>query len=171
VTGYSIPNFICPAGPALTWYAVLATITAVALTVPSSAPAEDPGRIYVYAQRQTAARSWLPISCDGAVVAELKRGTLFAMNVPPGRHTLSTETGVPAFVDVHSGEESFVRLDWSFEVGRSAIPVLNTVRPDQARKEMRFLSYIRANKVHASLVPRTDPREPPPLRLKKRGEQ
>jgi hypothetical protein len=84
---------------------------------------------------------------------------------------LSTEAGVPAFVDVRSGEDFFVRLDWNSEVGRPAIPVLQTVPPDLARKEMRFLSYINANKVLASPVSKTDPREPPQLRFKRRGEQ
>jgi hypothetical protein len=95
----------------------------------------------------------------------------FAINVPAGRHTLSTETGVPVFVDVRSGEDVFVRLDWSYEVGRPAIPVLNAVGPSQAQKEMKYLSYIDAKKVFASSVPKTDPREPTKLRLKTRDEQ
>ena len=148
----------------------LAVVTAITLTA-FSAQAEDPGRIYVYAQRLTAARSWLPISCGGAVVAELKRGMLFAINALPSRYTLNTESGVPAFVDVRSGEESVVRLDWNFEVGRPAVPELHAVRPDQGRKEMKFLSYINANKVLSSSVSKTDPREPQQLRLKTRDEQ
>jgi hypothetical protein len=144
-------------------------MTAIALAVPLTTQAEDSGRIYIYAQRLTAARSWIPISCGGVVVAELKRGMLFAINVPPGRHTLSTETGVPAFVDVHSGEEVFVRLDWDFGLGRDPIPVLNAVPPDRARKEMTYLSYISAKKVLSSSAPKTDPREPAQLRLKGRS--
>ena len=94
-------------------------ITVIALVAPCFTSADDSGRIYVYAQRETAARSWLPITCGGVVVAQLKRGMLFAINVPPGRHTLSVEAGLPAFVDVHSGEDVFVRLDWNYEVGRA----------------------------------------------------
>lgn len=109
--------------------------------------------------------------CGGVVVAELKQGMLFAIDVPPGRHSLSTETGVSTFVDVHSGEEAFVRLDWNYQVGRPPIPVLGAVRPDRARKEMMYLSYINANKVLSNSVPKTDPREPTQLRLKRRPEQ
>ena len=54
---------------------------------------------------------------------------------------------------------------------RPAIPVLQAVRPDQARNEMKYLSYINANKVRSSSVSKTDPREPARLRLKKRDEQ
>jgi len=95
----------------------------------------------------------------------------FAINVPPGRYALSAEASVPAFVDVRSGEESFVRLDWNFELGRPAIPVIDNVRPLPARKEMMYLSYINAKKVLSSSVPKTDPHEPPQLRLKRRDEQ
>jgi hypothetical protein len=133
--------------------------------------AEDFGRIYVYAQRLTPARSWIPISCGGAVAAELKRGMFFAINVAPGRSVLSLEEGVPAFAEVRSGEDSFVRLDWHFEVGRPPIAVLSVVRADQARKEMMFLSYINAKKVRSTSVSKTDPREPAQLQLKRRSEK
>ena len=148
---------------------IFAAVTAIAFVSPSSTRAENSGQIYVYAERLTAARSWLPISCDGAVVASLKRGTLFAINATPGRHTLSTVTGVPAFVEVRSDEKTFVRLDWNFEVGRSPIPVLSAVRPDQALKEMKYLSYIHAGRVFSGSVPKSDPREPDEPRLKSRG--
>jgi hypothetical protein len=131
--------------------------------------AAPPARIYVYAQRLTDARAWLPISCGGAVMAQLKRGTFFAINVTPGRYTLSIENGLPAFIDVRAGEESFVRLDWDIGIDRPAIPVLGGVNAAQARKEMKYLSYIKANRVLSSLVPKTDPTETPPLRLKTRN--
>jgi hypothetical protein len=73
--------------------------------------AADSARVYVYARWETPARSWLPISCDGEVVAKLKQGTLFAIDVTPGRHNLGSDRGVPVFVDVRSGDEVFVRLD------------------------------------------------------------
>jgi hypothetical protein len=146
-------------------------IAAVAFSFPFSTPAADPGRIYVYAQRETAARSWLRITCSGIVVAELKQGMLFAINVPRGRHTLAVETGVPTIIDVRSGEDAFVRLDWNYAVGRPPIPVLSVVQPDQARKEMRWLSYIHPKQVLSSSVPKADPRDPMPLELKRRPEK
>jgi hypothetical protein len=146
----------------------LSVIAAIVLVAPLSTPAENTARIYVYAQRLTSASSWLPISCGDVVVARLKRGTFFAINVDPGRYKLSIENGLPVFVEVRSGEASFVRLDWSFGIGRSPIPVLRTVASMQARKEMMNLSYISSNKVISTSVPKADPGEAPPLRLKSR---
>lgn len=148
-----------------------AVVTAIALTAPFSTPAEDHGRIYVYAQRPTAARSWLPITCNGAAVAELKQGMVFAIDVPPGRHYLSTEMSVPMFVAVRSGEEIFVRLDWEHRSDGPPIPVLTAVRPDRAHKEMMHLSYISAKRVLSTSVRKTDPRAPTQLHLKRRPEQ
>lgn len=142
----------------------------VALAAPCIT-AEDFGRIFVYAQRLTPARSWISISYGGAAAADVKRGMFFAINAAPGRSVLSLEEGVPAFVEVHSGEDAFVRLDWHFEAGRPPIAVLSVVRPDQARKEMKFLSYIDAKRVRSTAVAKTDPREPPQLQLKRRQEK
>lgn len=136
-----------------------AIIAIVTLTSLLSARAEGLARIYVYAQRQTPVRSWLPISCDGAVVAKLKRGTFFAVNVASGRHLLSNEPGVPVFVDVRSGEESFVRLDWNFDVGRPVISELHVVLPPQARREMINLTYIDSSKVLSRSASKADPHE------------
>ena len=146
----------------------IAIIAAVALLAPLAAPAEDSARIYVYAL--TPGHSWLPVSCGGAVVAKLKADAFFAMNVAPGRYTLSVANGTPASVEVRSGEESFVRLDWHLELGLPAVPELHSVRPDQARKEMRHLSYIDAGKVLSDSVSKRDPRDSPQRRLKTRDE-
>ena len=105
------------------------------------------------------------------MVAKLKADAFFAMNVAPGRYTLAAEKGMPAVVDVRSGEESFVRLDWHLELGLPAVPELPSVRPDQARKEMRSLSYIDAGRAPSDSVSKRDPRDSPPRRLKTRDEQ
>lgn len=98
--------------------------TAVTLTTLASARAQDLARIYVYAQQETPARS-RPISCDGTVVAKLKRGKFFAVTVTPGRHTLSDEKGVPVVVKARSGKDSFVRLEWlNGDAGGPSLPVL-----------------------------------------------
>ncbi len=144
---------------------------AVAIALAVSTHAETPGRIYVYAQRLTPARSWLPIACDGAVAAELKQGMLFAIDAPAGRHALSTEKGVPTSVDVHPGEEVFVRLDWNHELGRSPIPVLTVVPAEHARKETKYLVYIDSKKALSASVPKTDPRGSTQLKLKTRDNQ
>jgi hypothetical protein len=132
-------------------------------------PAGNLARIYVYAQSSTAARSWLPISCDSTVVANLKRGTFFAVEAAPGRHVidLSAGNGVPVSVETHPDEQVFVRLDWHIERDNPAIPVLQIVQPDLARIEMLPLRYVDTGKVLSKSVAKTDPRGPP--QLKKRG--
>jgi hypothetical protein len=70
-------------------------------------------RIYVYVQAETPARSWFPILCDGTMVAKLKRGRFFAINVAPGRHLLGAKESLPVFVTAESGEDSFVRVEWA----------------------------------------------------------
>lgn len=142
-------------------------VAALSLIVPRLARAEDPARIYVYVQRETPVRSWFPVSCDGIVVAEIKRGRLFAINVGPGRHMLSEEKGVPAFVDASAGRDSFIRLNWHIEVGQPAIPVWEIVAPSNARRDMLDLTYIDVGRVLSKSVPKKDPRGPP--RLIRRG--
>lgn len=149
----------------------LTVILAILLTTRVSASAEDSARVFVYEQRQTAASSWLPIFFDSAVVAKLNRGKFFAISVTPGRHSLSLEGGVPITVEARSGEELFVRLDWNFGMNRPPIPALSAVRPEKARAEMKFLNYIDSKKILSGRVAKTDPREPEPLRFKRRDQQ
>jgi hypothetical protein len=133
-----------------------------------SAFAAQSGRIYIYAQRSTAAHSWLAIDCDDIVLAKIKRGFVFAFDAPPGRHILSIEHGVPAIIDVHPNVDSYVRLDWEMEVGRPPVPVLSTVAPPSARSQMRFLSYVDSRHIAAASVLRTDPRPPESKELLRR---
>lgn len=116
------------------------------------AQAEDPGRIYVYAQRLTPARSWLPVSCDNVAVAKIRGGAFFVIELPPGRHILAIEGGVPAPVHLAPGGQVWVRLDWNMHVSRPPIPALSVVPEPAARKEVRFLSYIGPDKMLAPSV-------------------
>lgn len=148
-------------------------VVAIALATALTLPADDPARIYlctrrVYSRRDTPARSWLSISCGSVVVAELKQGTFFAINIASGRYTLFVEKGVPVSVDARPGEEYFVRLDWDYGIDRPPVPVLSKVHQTEARGEMRYLDYIGAKRVHSDLVPKTDPREPLVPRLRTR---
>jgi len=140
---------------------------ALTLIVPRLAWTGELVRIYVYVQQETPARSWFPVSCDGAVVAEIKRGRFFAVNVAPGRHMLSEEKGVPTFVDARSGRDSFIRLNWHIEVGQRPIPVWEIVDAASAFRDMLTLTYIDAAKALSKSVPKKDPRGPP--RLTRRG--
>ncbi len=148
---------------------IVAVVTLFVLIPLPSARVGDSARIYVYAKFGTAARSWLPISCDGPVVAKLKHGKFFAVDVALGQHVLGIASGgVPVVVDVRPGEESFVRLGGHRDRGAPAIPVLSVVEPAHLQREINRLRYIDADKTISKSVPRADPRDPP--RLKRRGE-
>ncbi|HLK65965.1 MAG TPA: hypothetical protein VKU19_21165 [Bryobacteraceae bacterium] len=110
----------------------------------------------------------MAISCGGSVVAELKQGTYFAINLAPGKYAFSVEGGIPLFVDVSAGEESFVRLDWNYDVGRPPIPVLAKVRESDAHADIKFLSYAGAKRIHSSMVPKSDPGAGNPAQLRRR---
>jgi hypothetical protein len=140
----------------------------IVATLPVTLQADDQARVYVYARRGTAAGSWMSISCGNVVAAEIKRGTFFAITLPPGRYTFLGENGVPLPIDTHSGEELFLRLDWNYGLDRAPIPVLSKVREDEARKEMKYLSYIGPKRVHSNLVLKTGPSPPVKLELRRR---
>jgi hypothetical protein len=76
-----------------------------------------------------------------------------------GQYTLSLDDGVPLIIEAHAGEQGFVRLDWSYGIDRVPIPKLSKVGETEARREMKFLSYISAKKMHSNPVPKTDPTE------------
>ncbi len=133
--------------------------------------AEDAARVYVYARRETEARSWTAVSCGGAAAAEVKQGHFFALTLAPGRYSLSVENGVPLSVDAAAGEDSYVRLDWHYQVGRPPIATLSKVRPEEALREMKYLAYVPSKRLHSSLAARSDPRVPVQPRWKSRAGQ
>ena len=132
---------------------------------------QELARIYVYAQREAPVRSWLPIMFDGTPVAKIKRGTFFAINVGAGRHVVGSTKGAPLFVDLQSGDESFVRLAWQIEVGEPPTLVFDKVPAPVARNELRFVVYVESKEVMSSSVSKTDPRAPPEMHLKHRDDQ
>ena len=134
-----------------------------------SLSAEEPARVYVYAQSQSEANRWLSVFCDGAVVAELKRGTFFAITLPSGRHAFTVKDGVPIVLEASAGQDAFIRLNWNHALNRPPIPVLAQVPQDKARTEMRLLGYISANRIHSDRVAKADPCPAVPLELKHRG--
>lgn len=134
-----------------------ATFTIALMLIASSAAAEDATRIYVYALRNTPARSWMPVFCDGQVMADVRAGAYFAINIPAGRHILSIDPGVPLPIDIGSNETKFIRVDWHHEIGKQPIPVLNLITAELAESEIRFLSYIEQRRQHSALVAVSDP--------------
>jgi hypothetical protein len=137
----------------------------LALAAAVTASAEEPTRIYVYARRDTAARSWVSISYDNSVVAEVRQGIFFAIDAEPGKHALSAEGAVPLPFDLAAGKEMFIRLDWSYWIGRSPIALFSQVNPADAQREMKYLSYVGVKRLHSNLVPKTDPRKEVPPQL------
>lgn len=133
--------------------------------------ADDTARVYVYARRETEARSWIAVSCGGAVAAEVKQGHFFALTLMHGRYALSVENGVPLAIDAAAGEDSYVRLDWHYQVGPPPIAALSKVRPDEALREMKYLAYVPSKRLRSSLAARSDPRAPVQPRLKSRAGQ
>ena len=116
-------------------------VVAICALMPGHAQSQGLARIYVYVQTETPARSWFQVWCDKAVVAKLKRGRFFEVDVAPGRHTISDEKGVPVSVDAHSDKDSFVRLEWrNGDVGGPALPVWQVVSPSAARLDMLYLT-------------------------------
>ena len=140
----------------------------LAVAVSLLASAQSTGRLFVYAQRETPARAWLPVSVNGVLTGEVRRGAFFAVDLSPGRHVISVESGVPLTVDLRVGEDAHVRVDWNHHVNRQPIPALTLVPRVRAESEMIFLSYIPAKKRHSSTVPKADPRRPvqPTLRTR-----
>src|SRR5262249_5773474 len=128
-------------------------------------------RVFVYSQRESPARSWMDIGCDGERIAEVKRGFFVAVNVRPGRHFLSVADGVPLSIEVLTGSEAFVRIDWNHDVRRQPIPILNSVAEEQAKRELRFLNYVQIKRIHSTAVPRVDPRPPESPQLRTRAPQ
>lgn len=96
---------------------------------------------------------------------------LFTIQLSPGPHTVSTPSGVPLSFELNNDQTAHLRLDWNHHVNRPPIPVLSLIPQTRAEKEMMFLSYIPANKIHSTAVPKSDPRQPAPPTLQTRPPQ
>lgn len=146
-----------------------AIIAAASLMLLPATRAQTLTQVYVYVQQETPARSWFPVWCDRVLVAKIKRGRFFVINVAPGRHMVSEEKGVPVFVEARPGKRVFVRLEWrNGELPGPAIPVWEVVPQSTARDDMIYLTYIDADKALSKSVPKTEPRALP--HLMRRGE-
>jgi hypothetical protein len=99
------------------------------------------GEIYVYTNWESPERKWVDIACDVEIVAKVKAGRFFVMDLPPGRHAVSAGDGMPVFVEARSGEKSFLRVGG--EVDRQTVMlVLTKIDSTEASKEMVHLAYI-----------------------------
>jgi hypothetical protein len=134
------------------------------LTLLPTLRAESLARVYIFAAWESSYRSWVPVVCDGVLVAKVKRGRFLAINVSPGQHMLTVKDSLPVFVNLRPGEEIFVQLS-----GKSPIPALAANPPGRARSEISNLVYVDAGRVYSTSVPKEDPSLRWQPQLKKRS--
>lgn len=139
---------------------------------PQSEKRPEPlGQIYVYANWELPEHKWIDIARDDETVARVKAGRFFVMNVTPGRHAISARNGIPLFIEVASGEKSFLRLGREVD-GQTMMLVLTKMDSTEAGKEIVHLAYIDASKAFSNSVPKEDPRDPrQPPQFKTRGDR
>lgn len=125
---------------------------ALLLFLAQALPATGPARLFVYAQPHSDARRWLPVSCGGKPVADLKAGYFFALALEPGRYTCSVPGGVPAALVLESDQTAYLRLEWSQQLDRAPVASLGLRAPELAEREMRFLPHTPANHIHSAAV-------------------
>lgn len=130
--------------------------------------AADRPRLFVYAPLFSDAHAWLPVSCGGAVVAELQRGTFFVLSLEPGRYTLQAKGGAPVVIELRPGGDHFLRVESKVQTGGKSIPLLRAVSPEQAREQLDPLAYIRSDKIRSRAVLAADPRPAPVPQFKTR---
>jgi len=126
-------------------------------------------QVYVYADWESPEHGWVDVACDEEIVAKVKAGKFFVMNLQPGRHAISVQDGIPVFIELRSGERSFLRLDREVD-GQTVMLVLNKMDSTEANREMVNLVYIDASKALSSSVPKEDPRKHRQPQLKTRGD-
>lgn len=121
--------------------------------------AEDSVRIFVYADRDSAQKSCVPVYLDGVLIAEIKLGKFLAINVSPGQHILIAGEGAPEPVTAKKSEEFFVRLEQHFESasGKTTMLALSAKTRSQGRTEIGHLVYLDPGKIYSKLVSREDP--------------
>jgi len=124
-------------------------------------------QVYVYADWDLPEHRWLDVACDEEIVAKVKAGRFFVMNLPSGRHTIAVRDGIPIFIEVRSAERSFLRLGRQVD-GQTVMLVLSKMDSTEANKEMVNQAYIDASKALANSVPKEDPRERRQPQLKTR---
>ncbi|MGE5112448.1 MAG: hypothetical protein ACM3JB_16405 [Acidobacteriaceae bacterium] len=125
-----------------------------------AATAESTTRIYVFADWDSPQHAWIPIYCDGALVAKVKAGKFLAIEVPPGQHTLLAGDGVPLPFEIFPGKDVFVAVQYHMRLypsSKSTIPVLAIFPESEARIKIVHLVYIETKQMHSPLVSRQDP--------------
>jgi hypothetical protein len=106
-----------------------ARVALVALITIQSIRGSESNHIYVYADPHAGVSSWQSVSCDGSVVAKIKKDNFFALTLPSGRHACAIADGTPTFVVVEPNDDIFLRVDENVVVGRTENPTTLTCGP------------------------------------------
>ena len=116
--------------------------------------------IYVYALWEVPHRAAIPIYCDGALVAKVKRGHFFVISVSPGNHELERKGSVPLIVDAKAQENSFVSPGEVVQLtpsGKVSIPTIELVPAFVAKNAVTHLAYTNAKEIYSKSVLKDDP--------------
>jgi hypothetical protein len=102
-----------------------------------SAQVKNPATVHIYRYRLSVGQAKHPtVSCDAFPIAKMQNGRIYTMKVSAGRHVFSTSddpTGIQ--VDIASGNEYFVRIDYPPNVTYAERAIAVLVAPEQGRME------------------------------------
>jgi hypothetical protein len=144
------------------------------LTNGSYAGSEGSARIYVYSDWDSGLRSWVPIFCDGTLMAKVKKGKYFVISASPGRHTLTASDSIPVFVEVVAGKEAFVRTQQNTVVGLTGSYKMSSLKimpHGRGQSDTNNLVYVDPKQIDSSLVLREDPARLERPTLRKRAQK
>ncbi len=136
------------------------TIAILAVAFLPVVAAENPAKIFVYLPWDSLQHSRLTVSVDGAPAAMVRPGRFFLFNADSGRHLLMAGDGIPIAVEARSSKDVFLRIAREVEIGpsgKSEIPVLEVLSPEQARPEIVNLVYVAPKEIFSPLVNKEDP--------------
>jgi hypothetical protein len=108
--------------------------------------------VHIYRNKLSVGTAAHPtVSCDMFEIARIQNGRVYTLRVSAGRHSFTTthdETGI--MVDVESGKEYFVRIDFTpnARFHGDASPTL--VAPEQGRMEILKLRPLDAQYIEAA---------------------
>jgi hypothetical protein len=112
-----------------------------------------PGTVHIYRIRgEIATRTRTTVSCDNFPVARIENGHVFTMRMSVGRHVVGTsDRPLGFFIDVASGGEYFVRIDYPVNASlpTGAAPVL--VPNDEGRMEITKLKPLDGRFIEAGM--------------------
>lgn len=115
-------------------------------------PAPPPGVVHIYRLKLTVGVATHPtVSCDNFPVVRMQNGRVYTMKASVGRHLFSTtERPTGLTVDVESGKEYFVRVDYPLNASDSSGATAVLVPAEQGRMETMDLRPLDARWIEAA---------------------